>query len=241
MIAALPMYDRPEIRWANETFWAHIRDALRGMQIAAPDALTGDGDPWAIWQDPGLVLAQTCGLPFRARLHDKVALVATPDYGLPGCPPGYYNSVIIARPGPLPHRPRLAINDPLSQSGWAALATWIAAQDIAPGPVTVTGAHAASARAVADGLADLAAIYAQTWRLLLRHANADPALAIARTPPTPGLPLITAIGHAPGDIAKAVAQGLAVLDLKARAALDLQGIVQIDKAAYLAQPLPPVP
>jgi hypothetical protein len=53
--------------------------------------------------------------------------------------------------------------------------------------------------------------------------------------------LITAIGHAPGDIAKAVAQGLAALDPKARAALDLQGIVQIDKAAYLAQPLPPVP
>ncbi|WP_439137209.1 phosphate/phosphite/phosphonate ABC transporter substrate-binding protein [Roseicyclus sp.] len=235
------MYDRPEIRWASDTFWGHIRDALRGMQIAAPDTLVRDGDPWAMWQDPGLVLAQTCGLPFRAHLHDKVALVATPDYDLPGCPPGHYNSVIIARPGPLPHRPRLAINDPLSQSGWAALAAWTVAHDIAFGHVTVTGAHAASARAVADGLADLAAIDAQTWRLLLRHAGADPAFEIARTPPTPGLPLITALAHPPSAVAEAVSQGLARLDPAARAALDLRGIVQIDKAAYLALPLPPDP
>jgi hypothetical protein len=241
MIAALPMYDRPEIGGATDVFWGLIRDALRARGGAAPEALARGGDPWAIWQDPSLVLSQTCGLPFRARLHDKVALVATPDYGLPGCPSGYYNSVIIARPGPLPHRPRLAINDPLSQSGWAALVAWIAAKDIARGPVTVTGAHAASARAVADGLADLAAIDAQTWRLLLRHAGADPAFEIARTPPTPGLPLITSLAHAPEDIAKAVAQACAALDPATRAALDLQGIVQIDKAAYLALPLPPDP
>jgi hypothetical protein len=241
MIAALPMYDRPEIGGAIDVFWGLIRDALRARGGAAPEALARGGDPWAIWQDPSLVLSQTCGLPFRARLHDKVALVATPDYGLPGCPSGYYNSVIIARPGPLPHRPRLAINDPLSQSGWAALVAWIAAKDIARGPVTVTGAHAASARAVADGLADLAAIDAQTWRLLLRYAGADPAFEIARTPPTPGLPLITSLAHAPEDIAKAVAQACAALDPATRAALDLQGIVQIDKAAYLALPLPPDP
>ena len=175
MIASLPMYYRPEIRGATDAFWGYIRDALHQMGLTAPAALTRGPDPWAISQDPSLVLAQTCGLPFRARLHDKVALVATPDYGLPGCPAGYYNSVIITRPGPLPRRPRLAINDPLSQSGWAALAAWLTSQEMAHGPVTVTGAHAASARAVADGLADLAAIDAQTWRLLLRHAGADPA------------------------------------------------------------------
>jgi hypothetical protein len=241
MIAALPMYDRPEIGGATDVFWGLIRDALRARGGAAPEALARGGDPWTIWQDPSLVLSQTCGLPFRARLHDKVALVATPDYGLPGCPSGYYNSVIIARPGPLPHRPRLAINDPLSQSGWAALVAWIAAKNIARGPVTVTGAHAASARAVAEGLADLAAIDAQTWRLLLRYAGADPAFEIARTPPTLGLPLITSLAHAPEDIAKAVAQACAAIDPATRAALDLQGIVQIDKAAYLALPLPPDP
>ena len=112
---------------------------------------------------------------------------------------------------------------------------------MAHGPVTVTGAHAASARAVADGLADLAAIDAQTWRLLLRHAGADPAFEIARTPPTPGLPLITALAHTPEVIANAVAQACAALDPATRAALDLQGIVQINKAAYLALPLPPDP
>lgn len=241
MRAALPMYDRAEIMAATDAFWGHIRDALRDAGIAAPDALCRDADPWTIWQDPTLVLAQTCGLPFRTRLHDRVALVATPDYGLPGCPPGHYNSVIIARPGPLPDRPRLAINDPLSQSGWAALADWLQEQGITRGPVTVTGAHAASARAVAEGLADLAAIDAQTWRLLLRHAGADPELEVARSTPTPGLPLITALTDQAATIAKAVARGLAALTDTERAALGLAGIVTIDKAAYMAIPQPPDP
>jgi ABC-type phosphate/phosphonate transport system substrate-binding protein len=241
MRAALPMYDRPEIRGATDAFWGHIRDALRAMGIGAPDALCRDADPWEIWQDPGLVLAQSCGLPFRARLHDQVTLVATPDYGLPGCPPGYYNSVIIARKGPLPARPRLAVNDRLSQSGWAALCAWLSAQEIAAGPVGFTGAHAASAQAVAMGQADLAAIDAQSWRLLCTHAGADPGLEIARTTPTPGLPLITARANPPAPIAQAVAQGLAALDRADRAALGLQGLVQIDTAQYLALPLPPDP
>lgn len=241
MIAALPMYDRPEIRGATDAFWGHIRDALDQVGLAAPKTLTRDGDLWAIWQDPRLVLAQTCGLPFRLRLHDKVALVATPDYGLPGCPPGYYNSVIIARPGPLPAHPCLAINDPLSQSGWSALVSWLTSQKMAYGAVMVTGAHTASALAVAEGRADLAAIDAQTWRLMLRHTPLAPTLEIARTPPTPGLPLITALAHAPDSIAQAVAQGAAALAPAHRAALDLKGIVQIDKAAYLALPQPPDP
>ena len=241
MIAALPMYDRPELRAETDALWASMRDALRGRGLDAPDSLTRDRDIWDIWQSPDLVLAQTCGLPFRTRLAGRVRLVATPDYGLPGCPPGHYCSVILARSADLPAPLRVAINDPLSQSGWAALHAWADARGLALGPVDVTGSHAASARAVANGEADLAAIDAQTWRLLVRHDGADPALEIARTPPTPGLPLITADAHDPARLRSALVAALAALPLATRDALYLRGFVQIDANRYLAIPIPPNP
>jgi ABC-type phosphate/phosphonate transport system substrate-binding protein len=241
MIAALPMYDRPELRRETDTLWSAVHNALRARGIDAPKALTRDADLWAIWQSPDLILAQTCGLPYRARLHGKVGLVATPDHALPGCPPGHYCSVIVARDPALPDRPRLAINDRVSQSGWAALQAWASARALPLGPVTVTGSHAASARAVADGTADLAGIDAQTWRHLTRFDGADPALEIARTPPTPGLPLITAGTRDPAPIRAALAEALDSLSQDTRAALDLHGFVRIDAGAYRAIPIPPNP
>lgn len=241
MIAALPMYDRPELRAETDALWRAIRDALRSRGIDAPHALTRDRDPWDIWQDPDLILAQTCGLPYRARLHDKVTLVATPDYALPGCPPGHYCSVILAHGADVPNRPRVAVNDPLSQSGWAALQAWAAAAGLPLGPVTITGSHAASARAVAEGRVDLAAIDAQTWRQLLRFDGADPALEIARTSPTPGLPLITAAGRDPAPIRAALSEAMATLPAASAAALDLKGFVTIAPTAYRAIPIPPNP
>ena len=241
MIAALPMYDRPELRAETDALWAAIRDALHGRGVDAPETLTRDRDPWEIWQSPDLILAQTCGLPYRARLHGRVTLVATPEYALPGCPPGHYCSVILARGVDVPDRPRVAINDPLSQSGWAALQDWAATAGLPLGPVTITGSHAASARAMAEGRADLAAIDAQTWRQLVRFDGADPALEIARTPPTPGLPLITAAGRDPAPIRAALSEALATLPAATAAALDLRGFVTIDPAAYRAIPIPPNP
>jgi ABC-type phosphate/phosphonate transport system substrate-binding protein len=241
VIAALPMYDRPELRTETDALWAAIRDALHDRGIDAPAALTRDRDLWEIWQSPDLILAQTCGLPYRSRLRDRVTLVATPDHALPACPPGHYCSVILARDASLPDAPRLAINDPLSQSGWAALHGWTAARGLARGPVTVTGSHAASARAVAAGQADLAAIDAQTWRHLLRFDGADPALEIARTPPTPGLPLITAASRDPAPIRAALEAALTALPAATRAALDLHGVARIAPSAYRAIPNPPNP
>ena len=104
MIASLPMYDRPETRGPYDRLWARIRDELKLLWAdrpetgyPLPEALTHNGDPWDHWQDPDLVLSQTCGLPYRSVLHPNVTLIGTPDYGLAGCPPGYYHSVFIAR------------------------------------------------------------------------------------------------------------------------------------------------
>jgi len=93
VIAMLGMYDMPATSAANDRFWTLIRQHLG----YGPTYLTRDGNVWDIWLNPDLLFAQTCGMPYRTRLHGQVQLVGTPDYGLPGCPPGHYCSVLIAR------------------------------------------------------------------------------------------------------------------------------------------------
>lgn len=246
MIAALPMYDRAETAAATDRLWALMRDALRDAGLPAPDALTRGGDLWDQWLSPGLVLSQTCGLPYRARLHGRVTLVATPDYGVEGCAPGHYRSVLVARADD-PREglaafagARLAVNDALSQSGWGAVAADAAAFGLVP--VGPTGAHRLSALAVAEGRADLAAIDAVTWRLLARHEGLAARLrAIALTAPGPGLPWIAAAGADAARMRPALASAVAALPADDRAALGLCGLAVIEAADYLALPVPPPP
>lgn len=247
--ASLPMYDRPEMRAATDAFWARLRDALRARGIDAPEALTRDQrSPWALWQSPDLLLSQTCGLPLRARLHDRVQLVATPDFGHPDCPPGYYNSVLVTRRD-LADRPlaelvkmRIAMNEALSQSGWGALCRFAQDRGLTLARPAATGGHAFSARAVLEGRAELAAIDAQTWRLLLRYEPELGTLAeIARTDPTPALPLITAKGREPEPIFSALQAALAALPAPDRETLGIRGFVRIPLADYMALPIPPNP
>lgn len=249
MHASLPMYDRPEMRGETDRFWALTRDALRDRGIAAPDALTRDfASPWDLWLSPDLLLSQTCGLPLRARLHDRVQLVATPDFALPGCAPGYYNSVLITRrehadtPIGTLLRGRIAANEGLSQSGWGALCRYAADLGLTPARPILSGGHAFSARAVLDGHADLAAIDAQTWRLLQRYEPDLQALAERdRTAPTPALPLITARGRDPEPLIAALTEALAALPAANRDTLGLVGFARIALADYMALRVPPNP
>ena len=249
MHASLPMYDRVETRGQTDRFWALIRDALRDRGIAAPDALTRDfASPWDLWQSPDLLLSQTCGLPLRAKLQDRVRLVCTPDFALPGCPPGYYTSVLITRadhattPMQTLLRGRIAINEGLSQSGWGALCSYAADLGLTPAKPSLTGGHALSACAVLDGHADLAAIDAQTWRLLCRYEpDLSDLIERDRTRPTPGLPLITAQGRNPAPLIAALHDALAALSPIDRETLGLAGFARIPLADYKALPLPPNP
>ncbi len=249
MIAALGMYDLGPLQDANDRLWAAIRDGLRAHGVAAPEALVrGAAAYWDGWHSPDLVLSQTCGYPYRARLHGTVTLIGTPDYGLEGCPPGYYRSVFVARRDD-PRADlaafsgaRFAYNEPLSQSGWAAPQTHAAAVGVHLPPAVQTGAHRLSALAVAEGQADLAAIDALTWELLVEHDPFTVGLkVVGQTTPTPGLPLIAALGADRSATFAAVAQAIAGLSAADRALLHLRGIVAIAAADYLAVPIPPAP
>ncbi len=245
MIASLAMYDWPEVAASNDALWALIHENLTEAGIAAPATLDRGTDPWAVWLDPALVLAQTCGMPFRTRLHGSVALIGTPDYGLQDTAPGYYYSQIIVRrddPRPLAafRDGVLAYNDDHSQSGWAAPQNHAAGLGFRFTNTLRTGAHRLSAEAVADGRADLAAIDAVTWRLIQRRRpeTAELLRIVARTPPTPGLPLITARTQDPQLIATAVESAITRLPQEHIDALGLTGLIRIPALAYLAVPNP---
>ncbi len=249
MIASLAMYDFGPLMAANDRLWTLVRDGLRARGVDAPDALTrGEAAYWQAWQAPDLILSQTCGYPFRARLQGRVTYVGTPDYGVTGCAPGYYRSVFIARADD----PRaeltdfdganFAYNEGLSQSGWAAPQTHAAKLGLRLRPSLETGAHRASALAVAEGRADIAALDAVTFAHLQAFLPVAARLkVVGLTDPTPGLPLITAKGQDPAPVFDAVSAAIAALDQSDRTTLRLQGLVRIPVDRYLAVPNPPSP
>lgn len=246
MIASLPMYATARTAGATARLWAGIRDALRAREIAAPNHLTLDiPDLARHWLSPDLVLSQTCGLPFRLWLAGRVTLVGTPDYGVGGCPPGHYRSLVVARaddPRETLERFRGAIfacNDPHSQSGWAALAT--ERPEVPTGAVHFTGSHCSSARAVRDARADFAALDAVTWRLMAEAGETEGLRVVHATPPAPGLPLITAAGRDAALHRAAIAEAIAALGPDDRRTLGLRGIVDIPAEAYLALATPAAP
>lgn len=249
MIASLPMYDFPDCGQANDRYWVGIRDALRQAGIGAPDALSrGMPDFMAHWMRPDLVLSQTCGYPFRAMLQGRVTLIGTPDFGLEGCPPGYYQSLFVVRRGDARDEvmafcdAQFAYNDAMSQSGWAAPQTHAAGLGFRFKPAMQTGGHALSARAVLEGHADIAAIDAMTWALLKRNDAAMAGLrVVGRTEPTPCLPYIAALGAKHRLVFDAVAAAIAGLDAADRDTLGMKRILYIPAVAYLAVPTPAQP
>lgn len=249
--ATLPMYDLAPLRPATAALWAALRDALREAGFVAPDALTPGAATHdglvAQWLSPSLVLGQTCGRPYLADLRGRVTLIGAPDYGgdagegdnddWDDDPPGHYHSVFVTRADD----PRdtleafrgatFAANGRDSQSGWWAPIGHVG--DGFFGAATITGAHLASARAVRGGRADIAAIDRVTWGLARRHTHETRGLrVVARTAPTPGLPLIAAAHHDATRLADAVERGLATLPPDVREALAIRGFVRLRPADY---------
>jgi len=245
MIASLGMYIRPETAAATGRFWAEIRDRLRETGIDAPEELSQDAVFWEAWQAPDLILSQTCGRPYRLKLHDNVQLVGTPDYGMQGCSPGYYNSPVVVRAGDA--RTELsefknsvfAYNEKLSQSGWAAPQNHAAKLGFQFQNIWQSGGHLASAKAVAHGQADIAALDGMTWRLIQCYEPWAGNLQVLEwTEPTPGLPYITGQAQDADAVFDAVSGAIAGLSTADRDVLSIKSLVRIPPEDYLAVPNP---
>ena len=204
-IASLPMYDLTELQPATDALWAAIAAKLRKHNITAPKSLTRGQKLEKIWSDPDLLLAQTCGYPLVTSLAGKVQLLATPCYDAPGCEgPLYRSALIVHFENPAASLSVLrgkicAINGLDSNSGMNLLRAEIAplAQNGEKffARVLVTGSHASSVEAVADGHADLAAIDCITWSHLQqkRPTATREIRLLGWTQSTPGLPFITSV------------------------------------------------
>jgi len=246
-IAALPMYDFPDIAKANDEFWAAMAGRLRAAGVEAPAHLTRGGDIEAQWRNPDLLFGQTCGYPYVKGLRDDVVLIATPEYACPGCEGPDHRSFIVSRSRDL--RRDLAafrgavaaINSPLSNTGMnlfrAAIAP-VAGDAAFFASVIVTGSHHASLEAIAAGKADLAAIDCVSFELI---ARAKPDLAarvaiVAKSQLSPGLPFIASARLPASTIAAVRAALFAALSdpglAGARAALGLEGACVLTRADY---------
>ena len=110
------------------------------------------------------------------------------------------------------------------------------------GKLLQTGAHRASARAVAEGRAAFACLDAVTWRQIERWDDWAGALnVIARTDPTPGLTFVTGGTTDPSPYRAAMADALRSLSETDRDLLGLQGMIPLERARYLALPTPAAP
>lgn len=243
------MYGIGEAGPAAERLWAFLAQRLaeRGVD-GVPDRLDQTPDLRALWTDPRLLLAQTCGYPLMTRLRTQVQLVATPVYRATGCN-GVLNrsAIIVRRSDRRCSLARLegavcAVNAADSNSGMnllrAAIAPLRPVDGCFFGQVVMTGSHAASVRAVAEGTAELAAIDCVSLALL---ARAEPAMRAAVrilgwTPAAPGLPLVTATGTSAATLLhlrEALQAAAAEPDLTAaRAAMLLVGFAVLPLDAY---------
>ncbi len=198
------MYDLPGLGAANDALWRALAARLTEAGIAGvPSALTRDVPVAALWCDPRLLLAQSCGYPLVTSLGDTVRVVATPRYRAPGCCGSFYRSAIVVRAADAAadlaalRGKSCAVNDATSNSGMNLLRAMIASLADARsffGTVLWSGSHRQSLAMIAAGEADVAAIDCVTFEHLRRT---EPALVAALrviewSVATPGLPLVTA-------------------------------------------------
>ena len=246
--ASLGMYEFATTRAALDSLWAAVAQHLRAAGMAdVPVHLTRDEPLESIWRGRPLLLAQTCGYPMRTQLSGLVRLVATPVYEVPGCDGTVHRSFIVVR-GDAAYRSladlrgaRAAVNGIDSNSGMnlfrAALAPVAGGRPMFR-HVSITGAHAASLAAVAEGAADVAAIDCVSFWFASRERPeiAARVRVLAETPPSPGLPLVTRRDVSDRDIAILRAALIAAADsaatAAARATLRLAGFAILPDEAY---------
>jgi len=205
-LAALAPYDLPEVRPAMDDWWrglsAHLGNA--GIQDI-PTSLTRGGDPFAVWESPDLLLAQTCGYPLVTRLAGKVRALATPCYVSVHSDGPLYGSLLMVREdddatnlADFAGRPA-AINDWLSHSGYNVLRASVAplARDGRFfSEIVEAGSHRDSIAAVRAAKADIMAMDCITFALVARYAptELDGTRILGETATAPGLPYVTQNG-----------------------------------------------
>ncbi len=242
--ASLGMYDFSWLAAEHDALWADLRSHLRAAGIAdLPETLDRHRPLRAIWRDPALLLAQTCGYPLLTEFAGALRVVAAPVYDFPGCEGVLHRSFVVVRDtetvkslAALRGR-RCAVNGRDSNSGMNLLRALVA--PLAGGraffsSVLETGAHLESLRAVCEGAADVAAIDCVTHGLAARHRPdlLEGTRILAQTAATPSLPFVTALGTPDAELAALRSVLAEIAGGPSASPLGWSGIEILDLAAY---------
>lgn len=202
-VAALSMYDFPELREAHDLLWSGLVARLSDAGIlGVPRHLTRDLPYRETWRHPGLLFGQACEYPMSKSFRECLQLVARPRYAAPGCNEDSYRSAILVRADDpsegldsLRNR-RCVINEPDSNSGMNLLRAALA--PIAGGTrffesVCLSGSHLRSVELLTAHEADVTAIDCVTFAHLrkLHPLLTSNVRVIAWTPASPCLPYVT--------------------------------------------------
>ncbi len=244
-IATFPMYDWPEVSEDWDTFWNLLANRLDHQGISAPAKLSRCDDPFLMWQDPLLLIGQTCGWPYVNLLADDVHAIARFDHGLPDAPAGTYYSVFVGQPDEvrtpgeiLQSDSTIAVNGFDSQSGFRVLRELD--RDFVDEPplerIITSGSHRDSVALVARGEADLAAIDAVSLELA---RSFDPALVskirpLSHSIPKPALPLVTSTANldkAP-DIFLSLKETVNEMPNSLKKRLCIYDVISADRSVY---------
>ena len=201
---SLPMYDFPEVHTSTMEIVDALVTALSTIGLSAhtevPNASV-HSDLMRHWLGAGMLLSQSCGLPFIEELHTSVNVVGTPLWTDVSDDRGRYRTVIVV-PESLGITSidqavglRPVVSNTQSLSGWCSLGIALAnaTNDSAVAtPYVQSGGHAASLQMLQDGDADIASIDSATYRLLSRHRPAlvENVRVIGYGPAVPATPII---------------------------------------------------
>ena len=248
MLAALAMYDLPELAGETDAWWRGLRRHLESAGFSqVPESLDRRLSPHAQWRAADLLLAQTCGYPLTHAYDGALALLATPCYDAPGCTGSNYSSAVVVAAGSKAgsiadlRGAVAAYNAADSFSGHLALRCLVAPLSQHGrffGRTVESGAHLSSMELVAGGEADIAAIDCVTYALAsrLRPALVAGLRILAFGPPAPALPYVTRLGWSPpklNRLRRALVEAVADPALAApRAALLIGGVEWLPAHAY---------
>ncbi|WP_028205834.1 phosphate/phosphite/phosphonate ABC transporter substrate-binding protein [Paraburkholderia nodosa] len=251
-IASLPMYN---VTPQHAASWRSLLSDC--LSIVARSFELGDiaienapeGELMPHWHREDLLLSQTCGYPYRMLgLAKEVHLIATPIFDAPGCEGPRYRSVLVvsAQAWELGAKTlaacrglRAACNGADSHSGMNAFRHAVAplARDGRFfASVLLTGSHAVTLRALANGTADVGAIDCVTFALLhdSHPERFDGVQTIGMTACAPGLPLIAsrALGENQADGLRDALDAALAADPERAHKLRLRGFARLTGEAY---------
>jgi ABC-type phosphate/phosphonate transport system substrate-binding protein len=212
--ASLPMYNLPEMRPVNATFWAALHGLLKESGMSDPPAaLTFERGPVPERVGPEILFSQTCGYPLETIYRGQAIRLGAPCYDAPGCDgPTHCGLFIVSATSTARTVDDLnggvfLLNSRLSNSGMNLPRRTLA--DLAAGKpffdrVIQTGSQPGNLDGIARGEADVTAVDCVTYAFWSRHRPdaARRTRVLAQTPPSPAIPFVTSVETPPEAVAQ---------------------------------------